>query len=228
VDLARLGAVNLWEYNVLVLPDGSGSRMLRQLGDAARLKRWVQEGGSIIAVGGAVSLLNHKDVALSTVGIVGQPAEEGKEEKKDEKRAATDTTLSAGNTPAPPLVSPTAPGSERPEGVPGIIASATLDRTHWLTYGYRRDRLAVPVGGAFLTPSKKGDNPVSFLGSDVVLAGFIWPGNTERLLGGSVWAVVENVGRGKVILFAENPLYRAFWRGTAGTFTNAVLMGPGR
>ena len=126
------------------------------------------------------------------------------------------------------MVSPTAPGAGRPEGIPGAIVKGTLDRTHWLTYGYPRDQLPVQVSNEFLKPSQKGDNPVSFVGRDLILAGHTWPNNTERLLTGSVWAVVENVGQGKVIIFADNPLFRAFWRGTAGLFTNALLFGPGR
>lgn len=227
VDLSRLGVVDLWDYNVLILPEGSGTRMLPQLGGTDRLKRWVQEGGSIIAFGGAISLLNNKDVALSTVGIVGQPAEE-KDPKAAKDSTPADTTLSPTARPGPPLVSATAPGSGRPEGIPGIIARGTLDRSHWLAYGYDRDQIAVHVSNDFLTPSKKGDNPVSFVGKDLVLAGFAWPNNTERLLTGTAWAVVENVGQGKVILFADNPLFRAFWRGTAGLFLNALLFGPGR
>lgn len=227
VDLSRLGVVNLWDYNVLVLPEGSGGTMLRRLGAADRLKRWVQEGGSIIAFGSAISFLNNKDVALSTVGFVGQP-EEGKEAKPAKDSVPADTTLSPSARPGPPLVSATAPGTGRPEGIPGIIARGTLDRSHWLTYGYERDQLPVQVSSDFLTPSKKGDNPVSFVGKDLALAGFTWPNNTERLLAGTAWAVVENVGQGKVILFADNPLYRAFWRGPAGLFLNALLFGPGR
>jgi hypothetical protein len=228
VELARLGAVNLWDYNILILPEGSGAFMLRQLGSADRLKRWVQEGGSIIAFGGAVNLLNHKDVALTTVGIVGQPADSTAARPAAKDSAAADTTLSPTARPGPPLVSATAPGAGRPEALPGVIARATLDRTHWLTYGYTRDQLPVQVSNDFLKPSQKGDNPVSFVGRDLVLAGFTWPNNTERLLTGSVWAVVENVGAGKVIIFADNPLFRAFWRGTAGLFTNALLFGAGR
>jgi hypothetical protein len=110
-----------------------------------------------------------------------------------------------------------------------VIARGTLDRRHWLTFGYDRDQLSVPVNGdVFLSPSRKGDNPVVFAGRDLVLAGFTWPDNTERLLQGSAWAAVENVGRGKVILFAGDPLFRAYWRGTAGLFNNALLFGPGR
>jgi hypothetical protein len=226
VDLANLGRINLADYNVLILPDGSGATMLRRAGNAERIKSWVREGGSIIAMGGAAGFLTAKEMELSTVGEVGAP-EEGKDAK--DTKAPSDTTLAPSALPGPPLVSPTASGGRRPESVPGLIARATLDRTHWITYGYQKDQLPVLVGGSsFLTPSKKGDNPVSFLGKDLILSGFSWPGNTERLLTGSVWVAVENVGRGKVILFAEDPLFRGFFRGTAGLFNNALLMGPGR
>jgi hypothetical protein len=79
-----------------------------------------------------------------------------------------------------------------------------------------------------MTPSEKGDNPVVFVGDDLTLAGFTWPGNTEKLLRGSAWLAVENVGAGRVVLFAENPLFRGFWRGTAKLVTNAILFGTGR
>lgn len=76
--------------------------------------------------------------------------------------------------------------------------------------------------------SKKGDNPVAFVDSALRLSGFVWPDNTERLLKGSSYAVVENHGRGSVVLFASDPLFRAFWRGPARLVTNAMLFGTGR
>ena len=231
IDLAALGRVDLHDYNVLILPSGSAGRMFQALGagGAERLKRWVQEGGAVIALGGAAQLLGRKELELTTVGVVG--ADEGQDQDKAKDKGvkiAGDTTLSPGNALAAPLVSLTASGGERPEEVAGIIVRATLDRTHWLTFGYQGDQLPVLVGGDLLTPSKRGDNPVAFVGDNLVLSGFVWPGNTERFLKGSAWAVVENVGRGKVVLFADDPLFRAFWRGPAGLLTNAILMGSGR
>ena len=226
VDLGNLGRVNLADYNVLILPDGSGSTMLRRAGDAERIKRWVQEGGAIIAIGSASGFVTAKEMALSTVGEVGAADDSAKD--KDTK-TAPDTTVSVTAQPAPPLVSPTAPDGSKPEFLAGSIARATLDRTHWLTYGYASDQLPVFLSGnTFFTPSKKGDNPVVFLGKDLILSGFSFPGNTERLLTGAVWATVESAGRGKVVLFADNPLFRGFFRGTAGLFNNAILMAPGR
>jgi hypothetical protein len=79
-----------------------------------------------------------------------------------------------------------------------------------------------------LKPSERGANPVVFVGKDLTLAGFTWPDNTEKYLRNAVWATVENSGSGRVIVFADNPVYRGFWRGTAKLLTNAILLGPQR
>lgn len=223
VRLSRIAGMELERYNVLILPAGSPGRMWRELGEAgaARLKRWVESGGLVLSVGDAYQLLGRKELELTTVHAVG--------EGEPAKQAVKDTTISAEARPAPPLVSPSAGGNLRPEGIHGAIFRATLDQTHWLTMGYPGDQLPVLMFTSNLFgPSEKGDNPVVFVGDSLTLAGFTWPGNTEQLLKGSVWTAVENVGRGKVVLFAENPLFRGFWRGPARLVTNAILMGPGR
>ncbi len=218
VDPRRITSVELEKYNVLVMPDGSYSGTLGTAG-MNRIRDWVRAGGVVIAMGSAVSSLEHKEMELRT------PVEAPKPDDK-KKLEAADTVLSAA-APAP-FVSPSAVGNTRPEQNYGAIARASLDRTHWLTWGYERDKLAVLLPDEFMRPSKTGDNVVMFTASDAVIAGFVWPGNTERFLTGSVWATVEQAGRGNVVAFAANPLFRGFWRGTAGLFANAVLHGAGR
>jgi len=218
VDPRRLGSAELEKYNVVVMPEGSYAANLGTTG-MNRLRDWVRGGGVVIAMGSAVSSLEHKEMGLRT------PIDPPKPDDK-KKLEAADTALTALD-PAP-FVSPSASGNQNPESTPGAIARASLDRTHWLTWGYQRDKLAVPVPGEYMRPSKNADNVVMFTDKDAILAGFTWPGNTEKFLTGSVWATVENVGRGTVVAFAENPLFRGFWRGTAGLFNNAILHGAGR
>ena len=217
VALSNLGNLDdLPSFNVIILPDGSGSRMKRQLGEGgiAKLKAWVQSGGVLIGIGGAGDLAGDKDVGLSSIASVG--ADSGK----------SDSTIQAS---APPLLSPTAPTKEKPEWLPGSIFRATLDRTHWLTLGYEQDQLPVYLDGTtFWKQSKNGANPVVFTEDSLTLSGFSWPGNTDRLLKGTTWAVVENQGDGRVVLFLGDPLFRGFWRGTARLVTNAILIGPNR
>jgi len=210
---------DLQTFNVLIIPDGSGGRMRRELGDdgVEKLKAWVRSGGALIGYGGAGDLAANKDVGLSSVASVAP-----------DSGAKADTTV-AGNEP--PLISSTAPARDRPEWIPGAIFRATLDTTHWLTLGYDRNRMPVFIDGdTFWRPSKGGANVITFTDpvDSLVLSGFTWPDNTARLLKGSTWAVVENQGNGRVVLFLGDPLFRAFWRGPAKMVTNAILIGPSR
>lgn len=222
VPLDRIGRVTLDDYNVLIVPEGSPAAIERQLGTAgvSRIKDWVRSGGVLLAYGGSALFPSRKEVGLSTVKAVGAPDEdEKKKEKGDSLPAATELT--------PPLASPEADTSAV-QPIPGAIFRAALDRSHWLTAGYERSELAVMIsGGTFLQPSTAGANPVAFVADSSLLSGFVWP-NTQRRLKGSVWAAVERQGRGHVVILADDPLFRAFWRGTARLVTNAMLFGTGR
>jgi hypothetical protein len=223
----RLGSVarmyTLSDYNVLVIPDGNAGTIRRELGEAgiARLERWLRDGGVLIVYGGAALVPGHEDLGLSTVKAVGD---------EDEDENGDDDGPDLPNDPAltPPLASPTAE-PDAPAPLPGTIFRATLDHSHWLTLGYEQAALPVMLsGGTLLAPSEGGDNPVAFVGDSLLLAGWTWPDNTLRHLDGSVWAAVESVGRGNVVMLAEDPLFRAFWRGPARLLTNAMLFGAGR
>lgn len=222
VALRALGAMNdLHEYNVVLIPDGNSGRMRRELGDdgVAKLKAWVRTGGVLMGFGGAGELAAHKDVQLSTITVLG--------EGEGADTAAQADTAAPGTVPA--LVSATAAARDRPEWIPGAIFQATLDTTHWLTAGYAGARLPVFVeGDAFWKPSRGGANPVALTGDSLLLSGFVWPDNTERLLRGTTWTAVESEGNGRVVLFQGDPLFRGFWRGPARLLTNAILVGPRR
>ncbi|MEP6745322.1 MAG: M14 family zinc carboxypeptidase, partial [Gemmatimonadota bacterium] len=216
VELSALGRIDLTDYNVLIIPDGGAATMWRQLGEsgAGKLKQWVQDGGLVLAWGSAVQLLARKELELTTVATV-------------DSSGAKDTTIVAPR-PAPPLASPNAPQGTKPDQIPGAIFRATLDRSHWLAWGYGRDELPVLLTTSeLLKPSSKGDNPAAFTGTGLLMSGFVFP-NTERFVQGSVYAAVENAGRGKVVLFADDPLFRGFWRGPARLVSNALLYGTGR
>jgi hypothetical protein len=229
VNLSSLRRINLADYNCLIIAGGDDDEQWKELGTEGgeKLKAWVESGAAVIAIGEAAGLLARKELKLSGLKIVGE--EDTTQVKAAKDTTVRDTVVSERAKPAPPLVSPSATGGSRPEFIPGAIFRATLDRTHWLTLGYERDQLPVFIESSRLfKPSERGANPVVFVGKDLTLAGFTWPDNTEKYLRNSVWATVENQGSGRVILFAENPVYRGFWRGTAKLLTNAILLGPQR
>lgn len=220
VPLRAIGRMaDLGSFNVLIIPDGNASRMRRELGDdgVEKLKGWVRSGGVLIGYGGAGDLAANKDLGLTSVASV-----------SPDSGAKPDTTA-AGTEPA--LVSGTAAARDRVEWIPGAIFKATLDTTHWLSLGYERNRIPVFIDGdVFWKPSKGGANVAAFTdpADALVMSGFTWPDNTARLLKGTTWAVVENQGSGRVVLFLGDPLFRGFWRGPAKMLTNAILMGANR
>ncbi|NNE48159.1 MAG: hypothetical protein HKN37_16020 [Rhodothermales bacterium] len=221
VSLSRIGSMNtMSDYNVLIIPDGSAARIETALGKRGieRLKAWVKDGGVVIAWGGSALLFSRDAVGLGSVRSKGTASDD------DSKR----DSLEQSPTLVPPLPSPSA-DTDKPAYIPGSIFKATLDSGHWLTLGYARSSLAVMMSGStMLQPSRTGANPVAFVEPSLLLSGFAWPDNTERLLKGTVWAAVETHGRGHVVVFASDPLFRGFWRGTGKLMTNAMLFGTGR
>lgn len=129
----------------------------------------------------------------------------------------------------PPIASPSARPGRVPEAVPGAIMRATIDRRAPLTYGFEQDTLPVLVSSAyFFRPSKEGTNAVVFSGEgarQLHVAGFVWP-TTESLLRGTAYIIDEPTGRGHVVLFAEDPNFRAIWRSTTRLFFNSFLFQP--
>ena len=122
-----------------------------------------------------------------------------------------------------------------PLAVPGSIFQATLNRDHFLTYGYERDTLPVLVDtDQFLTLTKRGANVVSFPAAPkdkpnlppLRLAGFEWSDNTERLLRGTATVVEEPLGDGHVILTSNGPSFRLLWRASTRLWLNALLYAP--
>jgi hypothetical protein len=87
----------------------------------------------------------------------------------------------------------------------------------------------VPLdSGYFFRPSKEGTNALVFSADEkqqLRVAGFIWP-TTEQLLRGTAYVIEEPTGRGHVVLYAEDPNYRAIWRSTTRLFFNSFLFQP--
>ncbi len=239
-NAVRGGALD--KFDVLILPDGSAGRYSSQLGKGGveTLKSWVSGGGTLITIRGASVFAALKDVGLTTTKLVGSAdddEEKGKAEDKDEEvldnekkpqPTPTPTDKSEGIAPVlPPIASPSANRGKVPEGVPGAIMRATVDRTNYLTYGLNENELPVLLAsGYFFRVSKAGTNAILFDPNPkkpLTISGFVWEGNTERLLKGTSYLIDEPTGSGHVILFAEEPFYRGIFRSMTRPFFNAMM-----
>jgi hypothetical protein len=228
------GALSRW--NVIVMPDASPGVLSQRLGKAGadRLREWVRAGGTLVTMAGASAWAAREDVALTSARVVG--AEKGDSASRTGAAGAAGaggTPRSAADSAAPraaELLAATSPTANAnvPAPLPGSHFDAVLDRTHWLTAGYDVPRLTALVGdGPYLRLSKEGTNVAVFPSTGPFLrAGFTWPGNTERLLRGTALVVEEPLGRGHVVVFANEPMFRGWWRAMDGLVLNALVLGP--
>jgi hypothetical protein len=225
VSARWLASGDLSRFNVIIVPDGSAATLNRLLGNdgATRVKDWVRGGGTLVTFGGASSWAARENVGLTSARAVGADA-------KPDTTAAADTSA-ARRQAAEDLLAVTSPSTTpgRPASLPGSHFDVVLDRTHWLTSGYEDQRITVLMeGSSFLTLSKEGANVAVFPRTGRLhRAGFIWPDNTERLLRNSAFLIHEPTGRGHVVLFANEPFFRAWWHALDRLVLNAIVMGPG-
>ncbi|HEX5759755.1 MAG TPA: M14 family zinc carboxypeptidase [Thermoanaerobaculia bacterium] len=203
VDVERLGDLDLWSFDVLVLPDGfdyDGA-----IGEKTReqLTAWVRSGGVLVAVGGAVEWL--QDHELTKIKRW-KPPEKDPEEGEDEER----------------MKGP----EDRPLFTPGAALATTMRASHPLTLGLQSPPAVLVEGTTVLLPTGEPRQDVVVAAEDdPVVAGFAWPEAEERLAG-ALLVGSERVGAGSLVLFAQDPSFRLFWRATTPLLLNAVLYGP--
>ena len=109
---------------------------------------------------------------------------------------------------------------------PGAILRVKVDPQHFLGFGYERDTAATVQSNYAFTISRTAQNAAAFPdAASVKLAGFMWP-EVQNAMARTLFAWVEPAGRGNVILFAEDPNFRATQLSTLRMFFNAVFLGP--
>ncbi|MEP7383012.1 MAG: M14 family zinc carboxypeptidase [Gemmatimonadota bacterium] len=202
VDAAFAGSAALDRFTVLVIPSTSAPALDRALGDAGRtrLVGWVRDGGVLITLDGATAWLAQERVGLVRTRVV-----------RDSVRAD-----SSGGAPLP-------------SSLPGVLARATFDTLSPIMAGVAAGDLPVFANSDRVLSVPKdlraGEAVIRFAPADRVrLAGYFWPESPSKIaLSPYLWT--ERVGRGRVIAFAHDPVYRDLYRGMLPVFTNAVLLG---
>ncbi|MBI2406958.1 MAG: hypothetical protein HYV19_01465 [Gemmatimonadetes bacterium] len=229
---------DLSAFSVIVIPDGG----VNSLGKGAALKTWIERGGTLITMGRATSWAAREETGLSTARILSADDKDApKADAKKDDSAADKKDSAAPKEAAAPKAAAVATGADSllavkspsanpnaPQPIPGAHFDATFDMTHWLTLGVEKQRATVLMeGDAFLKLSKEGSNVAVFpTTGPLKRAGFTFPDNSERLLKGTALIVEERVGRGHVVMFANDPMFRGWWRALDRVVMNAVLLGP--
>ncbi len=199
-DIDRFGSLELSRYNTILLANGNYGRITE--GGVGKLKKWLQQGGRLIAFREAIRWAATKKLAHVKFKSSSDP------KKQTTSRPYQQYDHDRGS-----------------KLIGGAIVEGQLDLSHPLCYGYADDRLPLFRKGTlfiqnttnpYATPVRYTDQPL--------MSGYISKANLNTL-GGSAAVTVSGIGRGKTIAVADNPNFRAFWFSSRKLLANALFFG---
>ncbi|MDH5433807.1 MAG: hypothetical protein OEY19_07665, partial [Gammaproteobacteria bacterium] len=107
----------------------------------------------------------------------------------------------------------------------GAIVEGRIDTSHPLGFGLDDGQLPIfKRGQQIFTKPLEPFVAIANLTDQPHMAGYISEDNVQHLKNGSS-IIVQGIGRGKIIAFSDNPVFRGFWLGTTKVFVNALFYG---
>jgi len=203
IDQSNLDDVNWKNIDVLILPDGN----YKYLGDkenVARLKDWVSTGGKLIAMQDALS-----QIATLDWGIKLKKQDDDILAKKDEY--------------APLKTYANRERESMKQMIPGAIYKVQLDNTHPLAFGFPDTYYTLKQDSKIYDFLEEDGWNVGVLKKDNYLSGFVGTDTRKKLKDGLLFGVKE-IGEGKIVMLADDVLFRSFWENGKLLFGNAVFM----
>ena len=110
----------------------------------------------------------------------------------------------------------------------GVLVRAAVDSEHWLAAGVADQVNVLLRGDRIFHPIKRdqGDTVARYAGPDEILAsGYLWEENRKQLAY-KPFVVTQDLGRGQIIGFTEDPAVRAYLDGLNQLLVNATLVAP--
>lgn len=198
LNVLELYQISLKNYQVIIIPNGS-FKILSEKYIVDKLKDFVRNGGKIIALENAVSILASNDWGIKL-----------KEAQPDAKQE--DTVKKYGDRDKDYLTN----------SIAGAIYKMELDNTHPLGYGYPNFYYTLKQDNNLYEFIKGGWN-IGTIKKDAYITGFAGAKLKAKLKDGTLFGV-QSMGDGSVVYLSENPLFRNFWQNGFLLFANAVFL----
>jgi hypothetical protein len=200
LNAENLNYYKLEKYNVIIMPDGDYD-ILGNKSVTDKLQAFVKSGGKIIAMENAVEELSENDWGFKS--------KDDDENKKDTGYALLKKF------------------SDKEKGylsssIPGAIYKVELDNTHPLAFGYDSIYFTLKQDSKLYAFMKDGWN-VGIIKQPYPVAGFVGNNLKPVLKDGTVIGVKE-YGRGNIIFFADDIIFRQFWHNGKQMLVNAVFL----
>ena len=200
INLSDFGRIRWSDYDVFIMPDGN-YRFLTDKAQAEAFRNWIQNGGHVVALEGAVAQLAKLDWAIKS--------------KKEEEDDSKDIYASLRKYE----------DRERdfiPNLTPGSIFRVELDNTHPLGFGYPNYYYTLIQDDNIYEFIKEGGWNVGVIKKEKQVAGFVGSKLKNRLQDGLLFGV-QDIGNGTITYLTDDVLFRSFWENGKLMFANAVF-----
>jgi phosphohistidine swiveling domain-containing protein len=195
----RLSGIDLNRYTHIILVGGR-SGFPKEMVD--EVKAWVKAGGTIVA--------SRQGAEWAAKNITGA-LKDKKDDKADDKKVERLAYAQKGQKDAEDVIG-------------GAVFESDLDITHPIAFGLVRPHVASNKNSTFTLPVPKDPYAqVAVYTDSPLVSGY----SSDKRLGeikGTPMLTAERMGDGAVILFADNPNFRATYLGTERLFLNALFL----
>ncbi len=199
-DISRM---NWNDIDVLIMTSGTYS-FLNDKAATDVFKDWVNKGGRVVALEGAVGALAKAELGIKIK----------KEEENKKGDSVNYDALKKFEDRERDIIPTTTPGS---------IYKVQLDNTHPLAYGYPDYYYTLKQDDNIYEFIKEGGWNVGVIKKDNQVAGFVGAKLKAKLKDGLLFGV-QSMGRGTITYLADNVLFRNFWENGKLLFCNAVFL----
>lgn len=197
INTDDLSGTNLNKYNVLIIPNGYYGSVLNE-NNLQKINDWVQAGGKVIAIDGALRSFAGKDgFSLKYKSSDNYSSNDNLTPYAEREREYTNNLIT------------------------GAIFKTKIDNTHPMAFGYSKDYFTLKLGSSAYDLLDSGYN-VGHLADTKVYSGFAGKDALANL-GNTLVFGEERKGSGSFIYFVDNTLFRSFWESGKLFLVNSVF-----
>jgi hypothetical protein len=201
INVDNAASLKWFEYDVVIMPEGN-YRFLNEKPNQDMFKSWIRQGGRVIALESAVAQLANLELGIKS---------KKEEEKKDTSNGYSSIKRFENR--------------ERdflPNTIPGAVYKIELDNSHPLAFGLDSHYFTLKMDDNIYEFLKEGWN-VGTVKKESYVSGFAGSKTKARLKDGVLIGAIP-IGRGNLVFFADDPIFRSFWDNGKLLLANAIFM----
>jgi hypothetical protein len=196
ISSKELQSALLKQMDVLIFPDGQHKVLADK---ESVLKQWVKDGGRIIAMEQSV-----ESMITGEWGVKWKKSTDNDDNNKltPERYEDRERNALSSNTP-------------------GAVYKLKLDHSHPLAFGYPSHYFTLKQSSQLLETNATSWN-VGWIDASGYVSGYVGSEARKQMKEGTLIAAQE-IGRGQVVYFVDNPIFRGFWENGKRLLFNAVF-----